>query len=47
MYLPIVHREVKPLEIQAMNLKARLLDLTSVVELGNKHQNYLTMSNSE
>jgi putative transposase len=45
--LPRVHREVKPLEIQAMNLKARLLDLTSVVELGNKHQKYLTMSHYE
>lgn len=42
--LPRVHREVTPKEITAMNLKAGLLNLTSIVELGNKHQ-YLTINN--
>jgi putative transposase len=45
--LPTVHREVKPLETQALNLEAGLSDLTSVVELGNKHQKYLTISSFE
>lgn len=38
--------EVKPIEITAMNLEAGLLNLTSIVELGNKHQN-LTMNRFE
>lgn len=59
--LPIVHREVKPVESEksklvlnaqgnlrtAMDLKARLLNLTSIVESGNKYQTNLTMSKFE
>jgi putative transposase len=45
--LPIVHREVKPLEIQAMDLKATLSNLTRIVELGSKSQTNLTISRFE
>ena len=38
--LPIACREVKPVEITALNLKDFLLDLTSIVEAGRKHQTY-------
>ena len=45
--LPIVHRKVTPVKITAMDLGARLLDLTSIVEAGNKHQINLIMSRFE
>ena len=32
-----VHPEVTPMEITAMNLEAGLLNLTSIIEAGNKH----------
>ncbi|MEA3315465.1 MAG: transposase [Campylobacterota bacterium] len=45
--LPIVHREVKPVEITAMDLKAKLLNLTSIVESGSKYQTNLIISKFE
>jgi len=38
--LPKAFREVKPVEITALNLEDSLLDLTSIVETGRKHQTY-------
>jgi len=38
--LPIAFLEVKPVEITALNLENFLLDLTSIVETGRKHQTY-------
>jgi len=45
--LPIVHRKVTPVEITAMDLEAGLLNLTSIIEAGSKHQKYLIMSRFE
>jgi putative transposase len=45
--LPTVYREVKPVEITAMDLKAGLSNLTSIVESGSKYQTNLTISRFE
>jgi putative transposase len=45
--LPIVHRKVTPVKITAMDLGATLVNLTSIVEAGNKHQINLVMSRFE
>ena len=45
--LPIVHRKVTPVKITAMDLRVNLLNLTSIVEAGSKHQKYLIISKFE
>ena len=42
--LPIVYREVKPVEITALNLSNELTDLTNIIEAGRKHQAYLKLN---
>ena len=45
--LPRVHREVMPVEITALNLSIRLINLTNIVEAGIKHHLWVIMIKDE